>query len=189
MTNQRHLPTRRAFGAFALAGILAACASAPVVQSQPQRGILQILADDSSFSRFTTAAERAGVAQALGGAGTYTVFAFTNSGWEELPGFLRESLMSDTERLRLAAVINNLIVDGRHTIASMGGQVQTYTTRNGSRLTVDPRQAGRITVESAGGGGLGAGVASVGLRSARLIRQDIEASNGVIHVLDSIIVP
>lgn len=71
----------------------------------------------------------------------------------------------------------------------MGGQVQTYTTRNGSRISVDPRNADRITVESAGGGGQGAGVGSVGLRSSRIARADVEASNGVIHVLSGIIIP
>jgi uncharacterized surface protein with fasciclin (FAS1) repeats len=181
---------RRALLALPAVGLLGACGGGtPAVQSQPQRGIMDVLASDSSFERFLEAASRGGLAQTLGGAGPFTVFAFTNSGWADLPVFLRQSLLDPSEAQRLRSVMGNLVVDGRQTIASLGGQKREFTTRAGTRLSVDATNAQRVTVESAGGSALSAGAASVGLRSAHLIRQDIEASNGVIHVLSQIIVP
>ena len=186
-----HMPVfnRRACLMLALTATTAACGSAPDVVSQPSRTIADVLSSDSSFERFLAAAGPSGALQTLRGPGPFTVFAFTNSGWADLPAFTRDSLMSGTEPTRLAAVMNHLIVEGRHTIASMGGEPKTFTTRNGSRITVDPRNAERPSVESAGGGGQGAGVASVGLRSSRIQRPDVEASNGIIHVMTGIIVP
>jgi uncharacterized surface protein with fasciclin (FAS1) repeats len=106
-----------------------------------------------------------------------------------LPVFTRDELLKGSDQQRLQALMNNLIVDGKHTVASLGGQKREVTTRNGTRLTVDPSNTQRVTVEASGGRGMSAGVGSVGLRSAHLVRQDIEASNGVIHVLSGMIVP
>ncbi|WP_237215556.1 fasciclin domain-containing protein [Falsiroseomonas oryziterrae] len=184
------LVARRAVLSLGAAGLLAACGGGtPEVQSQPQRTIMEVLASDSSFERFVEAVSRSGQLQALRGGGPYTVFAFTDSGWNGLPVFLRQSLLDPSESQRLASVMGNLVVDGRHPIASLGGQPREFTTRAGTRLTVDPRNAERVTVASSGGRAMSAGAATAGLRSARLVRQDIEASNGIIHVLDSIIVP
>lgn len=184
-TNQ----SRRGLLAIGVSGLVAACGSAPDVVSQPNRSIVDVLASDSSFERFLAAAAPSGALQTLRGPSPFTVFAFTNSGWGSMPAFTRDSLMSGSEPTRLTAVMNHLIVEGRHTIASMGGEAKTFTTRNGSRITVDPRNADRIGIESAGGGGQGAGVASVGLRSSRIQRPDVEASNGIIPVMTGIIVP
>jgi uncharacterized surface protein with fasciclin (FAS1) repeats len=182
--------TRRAFLSVGALTTLAACGGGtPQVQSQPARTIMEVLASDDSFSRFIEVANRGGIGQTLSGAGPYTLFVFTNSGWGSLPVFAREQLMSGSELTRTQALVNNLIVDGKHTIASLGGQKREFTTRNGSRLTVDATNAERVSVEASGGGGQGIGTATVGLRSARLVRQDIEASNGIIHVLSDIIVP
>lgn len=182
--------TRRACLSLGALTTLAACGGGtPQVQSQPARNVMEVLASDDSFSRFIEVANRGGIGQTLAGPGPYTVFVFTNSGWGSLPVFAREQLMSGSELTRTQALVNNLIVDGRHTIASLGGQKREFTTRNGSRLTVDATNAERITVEASGGRAQGIGTATVGLRSAHLVRQDIEASNGVIHVLSDIIVP
>jgi uncharacterized surface protein with fasciclin (FAS1) repeats len=180
--------SRRAVLSFGALGLLSACSSTPQVQSQPTRGIMDVLASDSSFERFVVAATRGGVADTLRGPGPFTVFAFTNSGWTDLPSFLHESLLG-AETQRLTALVNNLVVEGRHTIASLGGQKREFTTRNGTRITVDPTNADRVGVESTGGRGMSVGAATAGLRSSRLVRQDIEASNGIIHVLSGIIVP
>jgi uncharacterized surface protein with fasciclin (FAS1) repeats len=181
---------RRALLALPALGLLAACGGGtPEVQSQPQRTIMEVLASDSSFERFIEAASRSGLPQTLGGAGPFTVFAFTNSGWADLPVFLRQSLLEPSDTQRLRSVMGNLVVDGRQTVASLGGQKREFTTRAGTRLSVDATNAQRVTVEAAGGSALSAGAATAGLRSAYLIRQDIEASNGVIHVLSQIIVP
>jgi len=185
-----HKTGRRAVLALPALGLLAACGGGtPDVQSQPQRSIMEVLASDSSFERFVEAASRSGLQQSLVGAGPFTVFAFTNSGWADLPVFLRQSLLDPAEMLRLRSVMGNLVVDGRQTIASLGGQKRDFTTRAGTTLTVDATNAERVSVESSGGRAMSAGAATAGLRSARLIRQDIEASNGVIHVLSGIIVP
>jgi uncharacterized surface protein with fasciclin (FAS1) repeats len=180
---------RRSFLSFGALATLAACGGPPQVQSQPNRDIMAVLAGDNSFERFVEAASRSVLRPVLTGPGPITVFAFTNSGWSDLPVFLRDSLMQGSEQARLDAVMSNLVVDGRHTIASLGGETREFTTRAGTRLTVNPSNAERVTVASTGGRSMSAGAATAGLRSARLVRQDIEASNGVIHVLSGIIVP
>ena len=150
---------------------------------------MSVLASDRSFDRFVEAANRGGVGPVLSGPGPITVFAFTNSGWSDLPVFTRDELLKGSDQQRLQAVMNNLTMDGKYTVASLGGQKREVTTRNGTRLTVDPSNPERVTVEASGGRGMSAGVGSLGLRSAHLVRQDIEASNGVIHVLSGMIVP
>jgi uncharacterized surface protein with fasciclin (FAS1) repeats len=181
---------RRAVIALSALGLLAACGGGtPQAHSQPQRSMMEVLASDSSFERVVEAATRSGLPQSLGDAGPFTVFAFTNSGWADLPAFLRQSLLDPSEGLRLTPVMGNLVVDGKHSIASLGGQRREFATRADTRLAVDATDDARLRVESAGGSALPAGAACAGLRSARLIRKDIEASNGVIHVLSQITVP
>ena len=177
---------RRALLSLGGLGLLAACAEpTPQVQSQPARNLTDLLASDSSFERFVAAASRTGLSQTLSGAGPYTVFAFTNSGWDSLPAFQRESLLGPDVQ-RLATVMNSLVVDGRVPISSLSGQRRELTTRQGTRLVVDATNPQRVAVESAG---LAAGVGAAGLRTAYLVRQDIEASNGILHVLSQIVLP
>ena len=182
-------PGRRALGGATLAALLAACGAVPEVPSQPHRSILQILAGDSAFERFIEAANRGSAAAALAGPGPITVFVFTNAGWDALPAFTRQELLATGDALRTQALMYSLIVDGRHTIAGMAGQQVTLTSRNGTRIAVDARDPRQAAVSSAGGTGLGVGLGSIGLRDARLTRPDIEAANGVLHVMSSIIVP
>jgi uncharacterized surface protein with fasciclin (FAS1) repeats len=181
---------RRALLSLPALAALAGCGGAtPQVQNQPGRNIMEVLASDTGFERFIEVVNAAAMGETLATGGPFTVFAFTNSGWGSLPVFARQQLMSGSEQTRAAALVNNLIVDGRQSIAALDGQKREFTTRNGSRLTVDPSNRDRVTVEATGGGGQGIGTATIGLRSAHLLRQDIEASNGLIQVLSDIIVP
>ncbi|NKC33560.1 fasciclin domain-containing protein [Falsiroseomonas selenitidurans] len=169
-----------------LAG-LTACASVPEVPSQPNRPIASILAADDAFLRFIEASNRAGTLAELGGSGPITVFAFTNSGWGDLPAFTQQSLLGGSEPLRVQALMRSLIVEGRHPVPQ--GREVTLTSLNGTRLKIDAREGGTARIESAGGTGMSVGLGSIGLRSARLARQDIQAANGILHIMDGMLVP
>jgi uncharacterized surface protein with fasciclin (FAS1) repeats len=128
----RYALSRRVFCVLPVAA-LSACSSTPDVQRQPSRNAMSVLASDNSFERFVEAANRGGVAPVLSGPGPITVFAFTDSGWSDLPVFTRDELLKGSDQQRLQALMNYLIVDGKHTVASLGGQKREVTTRNGTR--------------------------------------------------------
>ncbi len=172
-------------------GVLTACVAPPSempASGSPARStgnLNDLLASDSALERFVAAAGRSGLSQTLAGAGPYTVFAFTNSGWDALPAFQREALMGQDVQ-RLTTVMNALVVDGSFPIASLGGQRRELTTRQGTRLLVDPTDPQRVVVESAG---MASTAGAAGLRSAYVIRPDMQASNGVVHQLRQIVLP
>ncbi|AXH01193.1 fasciclin domain-containing protein (plasmid) [Deinococcus wulumuqiensis] len=130
--------------------------------------ITAIVANDPNFSTLLTAVQAAGLVDTLNGAGPYTVFAPTNAAFAKVPADQLDALLNDREQLRSLLLYH--VVPGRVT----SGQVvklSSAKTANGSDV--------RIAVMNG----------SVMINDARVTRTDIRASNGVIHVVDSVIMP
>jgi uncharacterized surface protein with fasciclin (FAS1) repeats len=123
---------------------------------------------NGSFTTLAAALQAAGLVDTLKGPGPFTVFAPTDAAFAKLPPGTVEGLLADPARLR--AVLTYHVVPGRVTAAQVVG-LTTATTVQGEPLRI-----------SATGG-------TVRINSATVTQADIMASNGVIHVVDTVLLP
>jgi uncharacterized surface protein with fasciclin (FAS1) repeats len=132
--------------------------------------IVETAVKAGSFQTLTTAIKAAGLAATLAGEGPFTVFAPQDSAFAMLPAGTVESLLQPDNRHRLIDLLKAHVVPGR-IYAADALKAQTVETLAGSRL--------RLALQ----GG------SVVVNGANVVENDVEAGNGVIHVIDSVILP
>ena len=119
------------------------------------------------FKTLVKAVQEAGLVDTLKGKGPFTVFAPTDEAFAKLPAGTLDALLKDKEKL--AAVLTYHVVPGRVMAAQVKpGQV---TTVQGQALTVSTSYG------------------SVMVDNAKVVKTDIVASNGVIHVIDTVVLP
>ncbi len=173
-----------------LTGVLAACggAAAPVPTAEPMPtaaptaeptaeptpeplpSIAEIAAGDPNFSTLVAALDAAGLVETLAGEGTFTVFAPTNDAFAALPEGTVEALLEDPQG-DLTDILLYHVVDGVARAADVVGMTEA-TTLNGAPIAI-------AVVDG-----------SVQLNeSVNVVTTDIEASNGVIHVIDAVLLP
>lgn len=140
------------------------------VEEEPMntKTIVDIASADSNFSTLVTAIKAAGLAETLSGEGPYTVFAPTNDAFAKLPEGTVESLLQDKEKL--ATILTYHVVPGKVLSADVLN-LTSATTVQGQNVS--------ITVENN----------KVMINDATVTKTDIEASNGVIHVIDTVLMP
>lgn len=132
--------------------------------------IVQTADKVGSFSTLLAAAKAAGLVDALKGEGPITVFAPTDEAFSKLPAGTVESLLKPENKDMLAAVLKYHVVAGR-IFAADAVKAGSAVTLNGQRLTIDIRN-GRVFVDG-----------------AAVVASDVDASNGVIHVIDTVMLP
>jgi transforming growth factor-beta-induced protein len=124
----------------------------------------------ASFKTLGAAVQAAGLVDTLKGAGPFTVFAPTDEAFAKLPAGTVESLLKPENRAKLQAVLTYHVVAGK-VMASDVVKVSFAKTVNGKAAVVKVNDAG------------------VMIDNAKVVATDIETSNGVIHVIDSVILP
>jgi uncharacterized surface protein with fasciclin (FAS1) repeats len=153
-----------------MAGLgLAACASG----GAPRRagpGVLSV-ARSNGLTTFVRAAETADLAEELSGEGPFTLFAPSEAAFRALPAGRMNSLLRPANRDDLRELVSYHVVPGMLTSGFLLGRDINFTTAAGTPLTVDGT-SGRLRVNGAG-----------------VTRSDIDAGNGVIHVLDRVLTP
>ena len=155
--------------ALPLAFALGACADDDPVQVEDPLGtIVGVAQDAGSFSTLLTALDVAGLTAALEGDGPYTVFAPTDEAFASIAPETLNGLLADTEKL--AAVLTYHVVPGRFTASDVSG-LSSAPTLNGKAVSIST-DAGAVRVDG-----------------ATVIATDIEASNGIIHVIDGVLLP
>ncbi len=132
--------------------------------------ILETAAAAGSFSTLAAALDAAGLVEALQGKGPFTVFAPTDAAFAALPAGTVETLLKPENKHQLVDILKFHVVPGR-IYSEQALAAQTAKTLQGDRVTIS-LEAGQLMVNG-----------------ARVINADIEASNGVIHVLDAVILP
>jgi uncharacterized surface protein with fasciclin (FAS1) repeats len=150
-----------------IAGIIAA----GVLQgaaSPGQKDIVDTAAEAGSFNTLVTAVKAAGLVDTLKGKGPFTVFAPTDAAFAKLPAGTLEALLKEKEKL--AAILTYHVVPGKVMAADVV-QLTSAETANGKPLTI--RAANGVVM----------------VDTARVIKTDIETSNGVIHVIDTVVLP
>ena len=131
--------------------------------------IVEIAAGDPTFSTLVTAVKAAGLAETLSGTGPFTVFAPTNEAFAALPKGTLDNLLKPANRDALRKVLTYHVVPG---------DLMAKDLRSGKVATVE---GGSVTVL----------VNSTGVKvnDANVAKADIDAKNGVIHVIDRVLLP
>lgn len=138
-----------------------AMASADVVDTAVAAG---------QFTTLAAALKAAGLVDTLKGDGPFTVFAPTDAAFAALPAGTVENLLKPENKQQLIAVLTYHVVPGKVEAAQVVG-LDSAPTVNGQALTVRTA-GGNVTVDQ-----------------ARVIKTDVQARNGVIHVIDKVLLP
>ena len=132
--------------------------------------ILETASKAGSFQTLAAAVKTAGLVEALSGKGPYTVFAPTDAAFAKLPSGTVETLLKPENRDQLIAILKYHVVPGR-VYASDALVAETAETAEGSRVRF---RIARGTLM---------------VNGAAIVHPDLEATNGVIHVIDEVILP
>ncbi|HUC50770.1 MAG TPA: fasciclin domain-containing protein [Xanthobacteraceae bacterium] len=180
----------------ALFAIAAAMAPAPVMAQMsektvtvggapmyPSKNIIQNAVNSKDHTTLVAAVKAAGLVDTLEGAGPFTVFAPTNAAFAKLPAGTVDRLLKPENKATLTKVLTYHVVPGRMTAVSLmkaikDGEGEAHLkTVAGESLTVKQAGPGKLTVTDAKGD-----VANVTIA-------DVLQSNGVIHVIDTVLLP
>lgn len=135
-----------------------------------QKDIVDTAVSAGTFTTLATALQAAGLVDTLKGAGPFTVFAPTDAAFAKLPVGTVETLLKPENKAKLQAVLTYHVVPG-----SVSSQ---QVVKLDSAKTVNGQS---VEIRSANG--------SVTIDGAKVVQADIVASNGVIHVIDTVILP
>jgi uncharacterized surface protein with fasciclin (FAS1) repeats len=136
----------------------------------PKKDIVDTAVAAGSFSTLAAALQAADLVDTLKGKGPFTVFAPTDAAFAKLPAGTVESLLRPENKAKLQAILTYHVVPGSVRAADVV-KLTSAKTVNGKA----------VSIASAGG--------TVRVGGARVVQTDIAASNGVIHVIDTVILP
>jgi uncharacterized surface protein with fasciclin (FAS1) repeats len=144
--------------------------------------IVEVASGNDDFSTLVAAVVAAGLAETLSGEGPFTVFAPTNDAFAKLPEGTVETLLKPESKDALTDILTYHVVSGKYEASAV---IDAITNNNGE-FTVPTVQGGEITLSLMDG--------KVMLKDANggmstVIIADVAASNGVIHAIDSVVMP
>ena len=145
--------------------------------------LVEVAQGNSDFSILVSAVTSAGLAETLSGPGPFTVFAPSNAAFEKVPQATRDELMSEAGQQDLSNILTYHVVEGDTDAATLTQAIEAageggyeLTTVNGATLTA-MLDGGNVVLRDAAG------------NTATVTATDVDASNGVIHVIDTVLMP
>jgi uncharacterized surface protein with fasciclin (FAS1) repeats len=151
--------------------LLAALAAAAISSSARAADIVDTAASAGSFTTLVAAVQAAGLVETLKGQGPFTVFAPTDDAFAKLPAGTVDNLLKPENREQLQQILTYHVVPGKVMSSDLQGKSTTAATVEGSEVEID------------------ASGSAVMVEGATVTQADIAASNGVIHVIDTVIMP
>jgi len=157
----------------ALAALLVATLAMPLTQAADKpaakEDIVAVAAAAGNFKTLVSAIKAAGLVKTLQGKGPFTVFAPTDEAFAKLPEGTLAELLKPENKAKLAGILTYHVVPGK----VMAADVKTMQAKtvNGQELAIKVAD-GKVTVND-----------------ANVIKTDVAASNGVIHVIDAVVLP
>ena len=152
------------------AAVAAVAVSAPTVVRAQSSDIVDTAVAAGQFKTLAAALKAAGLVETLKGKGPFTVFAPTDEAFAKLPEGTVENLLKPENKAKLTAILTYHVVPGKVMAADVVKLKEAKTVQGGSaRISA---MGGRVMVDE-----------------AHVVKTDIAASNGVIHVIDSVIMP
>ena len=143
-------------------------------QSRATQNIVELAAATPDLSTLVTAVKAGGLVDTLSGTGPFTVFAPTNEAFAKLPKATLDFLLKPENKAKLVDILTYHVA---------AGSVHAADLKNGEKIkTVEGKQVeARI---------FGSGKKSyVFINNARVTTADVDASNGVVHIIDSVLIP
>jgi uncharacterized surface protein with fasciclin (FAS1) repeats len=156
--------------------------SAPSVAGTPQGNIVAAASSSPDFKTLVAAVKAAKLTDTLASKGPFTVFAPTNDAFAKLPAGTVETLLKPENRDKLTKVLTYHVIPGKLTAAAIlkainaGGGQATLTTVEGSQLTAKLDGQNVVLVDESN-------------RTSIVTKTDLIQSNGVIHVIDTVVLP
>ena len=135
--------------------------------------IIDVASAAPNFKTLVAAIKAAGLVETLKGDGPFTVFAPTDAAFAKLPKGTVESLLKPENKAKLIAILTYHVVKGKVMAADV------MKLKSGTKVATVEGQSLVVKVSKAG----------VMVDKAKVIKTDIEASNGVIHVIDTVLMP
>lgn len=135
-----------------------------------KQNIVEVAAGNENFTTLVAAVKAAGLVGVLSGEGPYTVFAPTNEAFAKLPKGTVEMLLMPENKDKLVAILTYHVVAGDVSAAQVV-ELTEVTTVHGGTAPIRVTEAG------------------VTIAGAKVIITDLDASNGVVHVIDTVIIP
>lgn len=135
-----------------------------------QKDIVETAEASGQFSTLITAVKAAGLEDTLKGSGPYTIFAPTDEAFAKLPPETLQNLLKPENKQQLAAILSYHVVPGKVLSSDLDGKNTTATTVQGQDVTIDASDGVRVN-------------------DATVTAADVEASNGVVHAIDTVIMP
>ena len=133
--------------------------------------IVETAVSNSSLSTLVAAVKAAGLVEALSGAGPFTVFAPSDDAFAKLPAGTIENLVKPENKSDLTALLQLHVVSGQHMAADLAKMNADVATLGGAR----------VMISSANG--------DVMVDGAKVVIADVSCSNGVVHVIDTVLTP
>ena len=158
------------FKKLAVALTLSLGAVAPASADAPMKDVVGTAIEADGFETLVAAVQAADLVETLQGEGPFTVFAPTDEAFAALPEGTVEDLLKPENKDQLVAVLTYHVVPGKVMSADLAGETVEAETVQGSTVDID-------------------GTDGVTVDGANVVAADIEASNGVIHVIDQVILP
>jgi uncharacterized surface protein with fasciclin (FAS1) repeats len=158
------------------AAALAALALAPTTANAMNHGnhakkdIVDTAVAAGSFKTLAAALTAAGLVDTLKGPGPFTVFAPTDDAFAKLPAGTVENLLKPENKAQLTAILTYHVLPGKVPASAVVGKQLSPKTVNGATLNVN-------------------GMNGVMVNNAKVVQADVMASNGVIHVIDTVLLP
>ena len=146
-------------------------AAAAISSSAKAADIVDTAASAGSFTTLVAAVQAAGLVETLKGEGPFTVFAPTDDAFAKLPAGTVDNLLKPENREQLQQILTYHVVPGKVMSSDLQGKSTTAATVEGSDVEID------------------ASGSAVMVEGATVTQADIAASNGVIHVIDTVIMP
>ena len=160
---------RKSFALFA-ALMVAAPALAPAAEKS---NVVQVIASSPQHQTLYAAIDAAGLAGALKGEGPFTILAPTDDAFAKLPAGTVETLLKPENKAKLAAILKY------HVIAGTKAEAADVVKLDGK--SVKSLEGSLLPVRASGG--------AVMIGKAKVIKTDLDATNGVVHVIDTVLLP
>jgi uncharacterized surface protein with fasciclin (FAS1) repeats len=138
--------------------------------SDAKHDIVDTAVAAGTFKTLVAAVTAAGLVETLKGAGPFTVFAPSDEAFAKLPAGTVEGLVKPENKAKLTAILTYHVMAGSVMAKDIGGKKLTPATVNGATLMVD-------------------GTNGVTVNGANVVTADIACTNGVIHVIDTVLMP
>lgn len=154
----------------ALAALLSLSLMVPMAQAADKPGdIVAVASGAGGFNTLVAAVKAAGLVETLQGTGPFTVFAPTDEAFAKLPKGTVEDLLKPENKEKLVAILTYHVVPGKVTAADVKNM--KAKTVNGKELNLRVAD-GKVSVDN-----------------AHVVKADVMAKNGVIHVIDTVVLP